>query len=359
MRAWAASFLRDPDPGPARLVLRAALVPPACVYGGLAALRVRAYQAGVVQARRLPRPVISVGNLEVGGTGKTPFVRLLAERLLGRGLRPLVLARGYGARSDGPDLDEEGRSLARDLPGVTVIQHRNRAAAGLAALQRDPELGVVVLDDGAQHLRVHRDLEILLVDAAAPFGCGWPLPAGPLREMPGALRRAHLVVMTRSAGTPPEVLQRSRELVARASRGRPLVEAGHVPARLLPSGRPEDLEGRRVMLVSGIARPESFRSTAEALGARVVAERVFPDHFAYSEAHRSAVEAEAAAAGAELLVATGKDEPKLRPLLRAGGPCWRFLEVAVRLGPEASAGLDRALSRILGGEVDGSPSQRS
>ncbi|NRA97475.1 MAG: tetraacyldisaccharide 4'-kinase, partial [Planctomycetes bacterium] len=154
------AFLRGEAGGPLAGLLRVPLIPAALLFGGVAAMRASLYGRGVLKRDRLPIPVVSVGNLTVGGTGKTPFVRTLVRRLMADGHRPLILGRGYGARVAG-ELDEEGASLQRDFPDARVVQSPNRFRAALPHLDAEPPFTVAVLDDGAQAMRLHRDLEVL------------------------------------------------------------------------------------------------------------------------------------------------------------------------------------------------------
>ena len=191
--------------GAAAGCLRLALAPPSLAYRLAVAARNAAFDRGLLRARRLPRPVISVGNLAVGGAGKTPFAMLLARGLRARGLRAAVLSRGYGASAEGPffprlvsngagailsprEAGDEAHLLARGLPGTVVAIDPDRLRAGEMAARRFP-VDVFILDDGFQHRRLRRDLDILLLDGTNPFGNGRLLPAGRLREPPSAARR--------------------------------------------------------------------------------------------------------------------------------------------------------------------------
>lgn len=339
------AFLRGEAGGPLAGLLRVPLIPAALLFGGVAAMRASLYGRGVLKRDRLPIPVVSVGNLTVGGTGKTPFVRTLVRRLMADGHRPLILGRGYGARVAG-ELDEEGASLQRDFPDARVAQSPNRFRAALPHLHADPPFTVAVLDDGAQAMRLHRDLEILLVDAKRPFGAGWPLPAGALRECRGAIARADLVVVTRSGGLDAAARARLASTLARAGLDADIAWAVHAPDRLMPDGRRlDELKGKRVYLMSGIAAPASFAETVRGLGGQVVGERAHGDHHAFTAGDLMSAATAARDAAADVLLATGKDEPKLGALGPTDPPLC-FLEVIVRLDPNGEGLLDGALKRL-------------
>ena len=335
------SFLRGESPGLLPRFLRLPLVPPALAFGGIVALRSRLYQGGIFPSQSLGLPVLSIGNLVAGGTGKTPFIRRLATLLLERGEHPCVLSRGYGVSSTRSELDEEGESLQRDLPKVPVIQGADRAAALAKHLSGARTPSCILLDDGGQTLGLKRDLNVFLVDASLPFGSGWPLPAGILREFPKtALRRADVVVLTRCDQVSPEDVSSLEERLRSWSGGVSILRSHHKPRALLPDARsPDSLRGRSVVCVSGIASPSAFQGTLRSLGAEIVGALELPDHHRFQPKDVVSAENLATERGAEMIVATGKDEPKLRDLT-GGRSRWRFLEVDVELQNE---GWDRFL----------------
>lgn len=293
--------------------LRQALFPLGLLWCAAAAARNACYDRKLLRAHRLGAKVVSVGNLTVGGTGKTPTVAWLCELARARGRRPGVLARGYG-RAAGARLNDEGMMLQRRLPWLVQAQEPDRLAGGerLVALRTD----YVVLDDGFQHRRLHRDLDLVCLDAARPFGNGMCLPAGDLREARNGLRRAGMVFLTRCGALDPHALVervgRVRELAGRAV---PVFLTDHVPVDLLamPENltRPlRELAGARVVLLSGIARPASFRATVAALGAEIVGEFRHPDHHRFTTAELAAA-ARAAENERALLLTTEKDDARL------------------------------------------------
>ncbi|MEP6801005.1 MAG: tetraacyldisaccharide 4'-kinase [Acidobacteriota bacterium] len=295
--------------------------PLSALYDRILEARAERYATGRSRSSRLSRPVISVGNLTVGGTGKTPFVLHLAERFLLQGRRPAILSRGYGRRSrdvvvvskgDGPLVGpEEGGDepvlLAERLRGAIVVVAPRRADAARSAEAFAPD--VFLLDDGFQHLSVRRDLDLLLLDASDPFGAGRYPPFGRLREPLSALRRADGYVFTRSSAghpTPDEV-----STVVRANPAAPVFTARIFPEGLTaPSGasaaRPE-----RALAVCGIATPASFLGSLAAIGIDPAEWLVFPDHRRYSERDVRRIVAAAKRSESAAVVTTEKDAVKL------------------------------------------------
>ncbi|MBI4536871.1 MAG: tetraacyldisaccharide 4'-kinase [candidate division NC10 bacterium] len=346
-------------PGVPCRVARLLLAGLAGLYGAGMGLRNVAYDRGLLRIRRLPCRVICVGNLTVGGTGKTPTVLWLARALASTGRRVAVVLRGYGSQagaasrvvSDGGGLQEDWRSvgdeaalLAARLPGIPVLIGGDRYAAGLLALSAF-QAEVIVLDDGFQHRRLHRDVDLVLVDATDPFGGGWLLPRGRLRERPTNLGRAHALLLTRA--DEGEVTASLRERLERLAPGVPVASAIHKPSALLPlpdgpAERLEALRGSRVLAVSGIANPGSFRRGLEALGMEVAAHLAYPDHHPYGAAERAEIDRSARSRGARAIVTTEKDAVRLGTHLPAELPVY-----AVRIDLEVVAG-GEAIGGVLG-----------
>jgi len=271
-------------------------------------------------------PVISVGNLVVGGTGKTPTVAHLVERLLSRGRRVGVVMGGYRAERrsrEGWTLVSDGCRLCTDLafagdeaflfattyPTVPVAVGRRKAFVAERLTQAVRVDGVVV-DDGFQHRRLFRDVDVVLLDARDPFGNGRVLPAGRLREPPDALRYAHLIILSHAENA--HDLDALYKVVAQLAPGVPTIASRHVPARIRVGVSSETygldvLRGCRVVAVSGIGSPEGFTEMLRELGAEVVEARVFPDHHRYTH-HDLAVLSRLAAR--LTLVTTAKDAVK-------------------------------------------------
>lgn len=343
----------------------APLLPLAGLFALGARLRRAGYDAGLLRSTAAPIPVLSVGNLVVGGAGKTPVVLALLERLAARGLHAAVLSRGYGGAGRGArivsrrgerllsalDAGDEPSLLAARAPSASVLVGPSRLELARLA-HAELHVDVAVLDDGLQHLALRRDVELVVLEAAAPFGNGWSLPRGPLREGAHVLSRADLVWLSRCDEAEPAALA---ALVARveAATGRPPVQARYRPTALLdgalrPVGTPAELSGRRVLLLSGLARPQSFRRTVEALGAEVRLEQRLADHAAPDEARLREL-LEQAARDEAWLLCTEKDAVKL-PAALADEPRLR----ALRIDSELIAGAD-GLDALLAAAVPGAP----
>lgn len=328
-------------PGPASALLRLFLRALSLAYGGGVRVRNAAFNAGWLPARPAQAPVISVGNLTAGGTGKTPAVEYVSERLAARGRKPAVVCRGYGADAGGGWADEQAMLRER----WHVVADRDRGAAARRALAEGADC--IVLDDGFQHRRLQRDLDILLLDALDPFGGGRLLPAGFLREPPASARRADAVVLTRADLAGADALDRLAADAARLCPGAPVFRARHAPATLAGdlAGPAETLAGTPAFLFSGVGNPDGFRGTAESLGVRVLGEQRFPDHHAYAPADLKDVARRAEKTGAKLLLTTSKDWVKVRTFPRGAVPL-SALEVRFEL-IDGTEEMDRLLDAAL------------
>jgi tetraacyldisaccharide 4'-kinase len=335
-------LIRGESRGPVAAAARFALSLAAAGYRLGVAVRNQTYDRGWRTTHRATVPVVSVGNLTLGGTGKTPMVEYTARWYRARGLRVAILSRGYG-QSTG--LNDEGRVLDDNLLDVPQLQDRDRAhLAEIAVEELASEL--LVLDDGFQHRRLARDLDIVLLDALDPFGLGRLFPRGLLREPVKALRRAGVVVLSRAdLVAEPERARIRRE----AERGGPLrwVEARHAPLDLVDaSGRVqplEDLGNRSIAAFCGIGNPEGFRRTLEPRCAALAGFRTFPDHHPSNAADLADLAAWSRNLGDDLILTTQKDLVKLRT--GALGP---IPLSALRIGLEITRGAD-VLDAALGG----------
>lgn len=323
------------------------LSPLAIAWGGVMAARNAWYDRVAAASQGAGVPVISIGNLTVGGTGKTPLVIATVRELVATGRRPAVLTRGYHAAPG--QVADEVLELRAALPEVPVVVDADRVR-GAAAARAVHAADCLVLDDGFQHRRLRRDLDVVLIDALCPWGGGWVLPAGRLREPLGGLRRADLVVLTRVNQVNESERAALRAAVQRYAPGRVVVEVGIAADALVPAEGPprppQDMCRRRVWLACGLGNPESFVRLAGALGGRVVGTSRFPDHHRYTPADAEAVAAAARAARAEWVVTTRKDWVKLAALWPSGDPPLLRLDLRVEWlsGREAwQAALRRAL----------------
>lgn len=307
-------------------------------YRGLLRAREWFYRQQVLRSRTLPCAVVSIGNLTVGGTGKTPAVEHAARTLADLGARPAIVSRGYGRRTTGVRVVADGRAvllgpheagdepflLARRLPGVPVVVGASRYEAARLALDRFG-VSAVVVDDGFQHRSLVKDVEVVLVRAASPLGNGLVLPAGPLREPVTALGRADLIVATAPDGC--ESVAEVEALAARHAPGIPVLAARHQPVEVWEAGGAErrpaaHLAGRRLLGFAGIAWPAGFRRTLESMGVALAGFEAFPDHVWYRREDVERLCDRALAAGAEGLVTTEKDGVRLSDLPRAPVPLY-------------------------------------
>ena len=296
---------------PARLT-RALLLPLAGAYRVTMIVRAGLYRARVLRSRPLPLPSIAIGNLSVGGAGKTPLAAWIAARYAGQGLRPGILLRGYGA--------DEALVHRRLVPQAVVIENADRVAGAEAAVQDGAT--ILVLDDAYQRLDVARDLNIAVVSAERARAVRWALPAGPWREGFGALSRADAIVVTRRRVPVAE----ARQLAERLAAAHPnvVVATAHLGVSRLEgmrSGRSfaaASLSGKRVVAAAGIADPTSFAVQVRASGARVQL-LAYQDHHDFDD-NDVAQLTRAARESADYLVVTEKDAVKLRHRWPADAP---------------------------------------
>jgi tetraacyldisaccharide 4'-kinase len=301
------------------------------LYAGLMRWRASAYRRGWLASDQLPVPVISVGNLTMGGTGKTPLVMAVARILLDAGRRPAVVSRGYGGTATAPvnlvgdgqylfldaaQAGDEPRLLAESLPGVAVATGVKRSSVARFVIDN---LGVdaIILDDGFQHLGVSRDLDLVLFKGPEFLGNGRVFPGGDLREPMTALARAQAFVLTGSAPADGAGENDFCHWLEKNFPGRPIFSAPYQAGNMQPgnnrAGEPL-AAGTGLLAFCGLARPESFRQMLLGLGLRLTAFRAFPDHHPYSAADLMALGRELQKTGATALVTTAKDLVKLRRL---------------------------------------------
>lgn len=317
--------------------------------------RVLCYRLGIFRSYSLAKPVISVGNIVVGGTGKTPMTLWIARYLMSRGKKTAVLTRGYGGRLEGKvavvsdgvkrllsaqDAGDEPSLLADLLPGLIVVMGSNRYEAGCLAIEKfSPDC--FILDDGFQHLKLKRDLDILLLDASRPFGNERTFPAGLLREPPSAVNRADLVVFTRCNEE-----NRSESLFFE---GIPLARATHkltgfqclAEREVRPFAELASLNG---LAFAGIADPESFFNSLEAAGLHLTATLSFPDHTDYGDDETAALARLRISTKADYLITTAKDAVKLGS---AGGREIPFYVAVLEIAFHDERVISRELDKLL------------
>jgi len=362
-------------------VLRGLLVVLSVLYGIVVRIRILAYRSRFfLRDFRLPTKVISVGNIAVGGTGKTPLVTVLAERFRSRRKRVVIISRGYKRKGKGVVVVSDGRRILVDrarsgdepylfgqkLTDVPVIVGESRHLAGWVAI-RDFAPDVLLLDDGFQHLKLRRDLDIVVIDGSNPFGNGYLLPRGILREPLSSLKRADVFCLTRVDQSPQ--LEHLRVQLRRINPRARLIETVHRPRRLRTLGSEQELplaflKGRRVFALSSLGNPGSFERTLEGLGAEIVGCVRYRDHHEYTVEDLRASWQQARDVGSEGIVTTEKDIVRFpldfdaleaHPILRVRSGQAEIPIFVLEIEMDIVAGEDvlTEVVRSLGGETQG------
>ncbi len=327
-------------------------------------IRNRLYDLNALTSYAVDCPVLSVGNISVGGAGKTPFVIHLVERLGEMGLlrrfRTVVLSRGYGGSARGTMVVSDGHRIlaspdtagdepvmtAHSLRSAAVLVDRNRLRGAKYAIE-ELRAGLLILDDGFQHRRLRRDLDIVLLDAANPLGRGFTLPAGFLREPASSLKRADLIVLSKAEGETAALEERCRKLEVLL--GKPVLATRLQPRtwRHVAGGElfsVEQVAGRKVFAFAGIARPESFFSLVTRLGGDLMGNAAMPDHCRYNRVQIDYVSRRFFESRAEWMVTTAKDAVKLPSIMK------RLPAFYLDLGMETAVGgqlLDERMRTML------------
>jgi tetraacyldisaccharide 4'-kinase len=305
-------------------------------YGWVARLRNRLYDHGWKTNYRAPIPVVSIGNLTLGGTGKTPCVEYVARFYRDLNLAVAVLSRGYGSHQG---LNDEALVLQDNLPGIPHLQGPDRVALARAAVS-DRHSEVLVLDDGFQHRRLARNLDVVLVDATEPWGHDYLFPRGLLRERKAGLHRAGVIALTRCDQVEAGQRGRLQEAIAHFAPSTPIIQTVHRPRDLVNAHRESAalpiLDGRRVAAFCGVGNPGAFRRTLAGMGLSVVGFRTYRDHHAYSPRDVENLEVWARQqAGDGIVLTTQKDLVKLRRLQLGGIELW-----ALRIQWHVASGRD-------------------
>jgi len=312
-------------PGLIRAILRTA----SWIYGGVVRFRNLAYRIRLKRQTRVNCPVISVGNLTAGGTGKTPMVEYLAGHLQRKDLKVAVLSRGYkGMKVTGDDnkeifMNDEALALSDRFPDLLHFQNPNRVALARKAVF-EHNTDTILLDDGFQHRPLARDLDIVLIDSLSPFGLGYLVPRGLLREPVSSLKRAGYAVITRCNLVKSERIELIKKGLKAKFPNLPVAESIHEITHLAdiegkPKKEPSFLAGKKVYLMCAIGNPTGFQKSVEELGGKITAMRLYPDHFIYREEHLAECKKAAEEGGADFILTTHKDAVKLRRLPDAGG----------------------------------------
>jgi tetraacyldisaccharide 4'-kinase len=313
--------------------LRILLLPFSFFYWLATTVRNWLFDIGILRVTRVNVPVLSVGNISVGGTGKTPFVEILVRKLQSRGFKPAVLSRGYGRTTHGfllvsrgghtvaraIDAGDEPVQLAGSLKDTVVAVGENRVEAAKRILA-ESSADCIVLDDGFQHRYLHRDLDIVLLTARELVEGQWLLPAGNRRESVASLRRADAVVISKCKDTQECEIARAK-VPAGASNSIAAFRVSPASLRNVLTGKCIDHPaGSRipVMIFSGVGDPNSFRQSVEDFGCAVVKNIEFPDHHWYSEDDWTRLRKDFSDGRAELLITTEKDLVRLRSLEEQG-----------------------------------------
>jgi len=326
--------------------VRALLWPLSLLYGVVALARVWMYQNGWLKQKRLKATVISVGNLTVGGTGKTPMVIWLAEKFLAAGKRVAVLSRGY--RGSNGTSDEIELMKFRLQNRVAFGVGKNRFAEGQRLEARQP-VDILILDDGFQHLQLARDLDILLMDASCPLNGEGLLPAGRLREPLSAMSRANVIVLTRTEAAPGahEAIEKLSQFPVFAAATR-LIGFRRYGAgiQLQPA---QEIGGGPFFAFCGLGNPEAFFRDLQAWGLAICGRTVFPDHHRYTARDLLRITQAGRNTGAEAFITTEKDAQNLSGLKFDGAPLYISV-IEMALSPEADFRniLDRVLKEKMG-----------
>jgi tetraacyldisaccharide 4'-kinase len=277
-------------------------------------LRKALYSLRIIKVRSLPCKVISVGNITLGGTGKTPFVEYISRLISHKGVKTAIVSRGYKQSANTPS--DEVLLLQELIPEIPVYVSTSKYLAGERAVC-ESGAQCIVLDDGFSHWRLARDLDIVLIDSLNPFGHARIFPRGMLREPLSGLARVNIFVLTKTDHCPKDVLNKLRDYLGKNYPSAPQILTCHKPTHLekIPDRESiplEFLKGKRISAFCGLANPQGFHGTLKQLGADLASFYIFSDHFRYSEKTLSAIEKESLLLKSDALITTHKDAVKIR-----------------------------------------------
>jgi len=316
------------------------------------------YKKGIVRSSRLPVKVISIGNITTGGTGKTPLVEFSVKYLSGSGRKVAVLSRGYGGDNSSQEGDgmvnDECLTLIENLQDIPVLAGRDRVKSGEKAIN-DFGVDCVVLDDGFQHLRLKRDLDVVVIDALNPFGGENLIPRGSLREPLQNLERADLFIISHCDQGNEQIIRSIYKKLDQINHSASVCESIHRPVHFdtIADGSILELEwlkGKRVYALSAIGNPESFSNTLKGLGADLIKHRVFQDHHVYTEEEIEDVISAAQLLGADAIVVTQKDIVKIRKMnIKNANILSLRIEIEITRGVDLyKAAIDRVFKSNVG-----------
>ncbi|MEE9199860.1 MAG: tetraacyldisaccharide 4'-kinase [Candidatus Brocadiales bacterium] len=335
------SIIREEKKGLLPSLVLSVLSVLSCFYYVLFRLRELLYRFGVLKSVSLPVPVISIGNITTGGTGKTPLLELVTKFLIDRGKKVAILSRGYAGMKIGENqVNDEYLEFAERLPDVPVLLGKDRLSSARTALE-DLGADCLLLDDGFQHWRLARDLDIVVIDGLEPFGNGGLIPAGILREPLNNLCRAHLLILSHTDLCGPTEIEAIEKRLAEIDYHKPVLESVHHPLHLedMTGARREIpwLRGKRIYAFCGLGNPGSLEKTLAHTGADVVTFKDFPDHHHYSTNELVTIDDEASRLGADAVVTTQKDLVKIKNMdTRA----WNTPILSLRVEMRITNGLD-------------------
>ncbi len=326
------------------LLLRGGLAVLSLFYRGGVALRSVAFQLGIKKIYRVDVPVISVGNITTGGAGKTPFVAYLADWYSKQSEQVVLLSRGYRALPG--EVNDEKLVLDQLCPNVLHLQNPNRVESAKRAIA-EHEATVLILDDGFQHRRLHRNLDIVLIDTLNPFGYNHLLPRGLLREPLAGLKRADMIVLTRADQCSAEDKTKIIQTIARIRGNDDHVEIMYPPTKLINYSREfchlETFKTKPIAAFCGIGNPAAFREMLERIGYNIVLFQPFADHHHYTQTDITFLAKKAKQAGAVALLTTQKDIVKLNQPEEEDLPIW-----AVQIGTKLLSGEKLLEEKLLG-----------
>ncbi len=282
-------------------------------YGIAIRIRNFLFNVGIKKTSSAKVPVVSIGNITTGGTGKTPFSAYLCHWFLKQGMKPVFLSRGYKSLDE--ESNDEKLVLEQLCPGVPHLQNRDRVSSAEKAVS-DFQAEMILLDDGFQHRRLNRDLDIVLIDALNPWGHGYLLPRGLLREHLSGLKKADLIVITRADQVNESVLEKIVEQLKKIRGTEDHVRVAYPPTRLISiNGDTEKLSGlheKNIGAFCGIGNPEGFRKTLVEAGLNISWFKAFPDHFHFSSEDMKQIDNEIKEQGISAVLTTQKDLVKIQ-----------------------------------------------